>query len=137
MTFIKRDSLILRAIKEDEESDANAIMNGSMSGGNDYDNTSSDSNNTTEDNDPIKQANTFKIRGNIDMMNLAYHNNYNNQNRNYYGPYLPPAMQGIPGNQFNQFAMPVFQGNPQGNPNISSAPTTESHYSFSGGIYNK
>lgn len=50
MTFIKRDSIILRAIKEDEESDANAIMNGSMSGGNDYDNSSNDSNNTTEDN---------------------------------------------------------------------------------------
>lgn len=49
MTFIKRDSIILRAIKEDEESDANAIMNGSMTSGNDYDNTSNDSNNTTTD----------------------------------------------------------------------------------------
>ena len=94
-------------------------------------------NNIPNDNDPIKQANTFKIRGNIDITNLAYQNNYNNQNPNYYGPYLPPAVQGIPGNQFNQFAMPVFQGNPQGNPNFSSIPMNESNYICSGNIYNK
>ena len=95
--------------------------------------------NIPDDSDPIKQANTFKMKGNIDMMNLAYHNNYNNQNLNYNynGPFLPPAMQGIPGNQFNQMAMPYFAGNLQGNANISSVPMNENNYSFSGGIYNK
>jgi hypothetical protein len=58
MTFIKRDSIILRAIKEDEESDANAIMNGSMTSGNDYDNTSNDSNNTTTEDDTSTEDNT-------------------------------------------------------------------------------
>ena len=58
MAFIKRDSIILRAIKEDEESDANAIMNGSMTSGNDYDNTSNDSNNTTTEDDTSTEDNT-------------------------------------------------------------------------------
>jgi len=65
MTFIKRDSIILRAIKEDEESDANAIMNGSMSGGNDYDNSSNDSNNTTEDNNN-EEDNSSNDENNMD-----------------------------------------------------------------------
>ena len=58
MAILQRDCLILRAIREDETSDANAIMNGSMTSGNDYDNTSNDSNNTTTEDDTSTEDNT-------------------------------------------------------------------------------
>ena len=62
MVLIERDSPLLRkirAINEDETDDANAIMNGSMTSGNDYDNATTDTNNTTtEDNNAEDEGNT-------------------------------------------------------------------------------
>ena len=91
-------------------------------------------NNAQEDDNPIRQANTFKIK-NVNMNNILYNQNlnnynYNNINPNFQGPILPSAFQAIPGNPFNPFPMPQFQGSMF--PNV---PTTESNYSFSGGIY--
>ena len=93
-------------------------------------------NNAQEDDNPIRQANTFKIK-NVNMNNILYNQNlnnynYNNINPNFQGPILPSAFQAIPGNPFNPFPMPQFQGSMF--PNV---PTTESNYSFSGGIYGK
>ena len=96
-------------------------------------------NNMAEDDNPIRQANTFKMT-NYNINNILYQNNPNNFNNRspnpYSGPILPHAVQGIPG-QFSQYPMPQFQGVPgvQGFPTLSTAATTESQYSFSGGIY--
>ena len=85
-----------------------------------------------EDDNPIRQANTFQMK-NLNMNNM-YYNNFGNRNvnNNYNGPFLPPAMQGIPGNQFSQYPMQNYPGGFS----FSSSPMTESNYSFSGGIYN-
>ena len=97
------------------------------------------------DDQPIKQVSSFQIKGNLNYNNInnmgqlnpGYnYNNYNqNNNNNFFGPILPNPMQGIPGN-FYPNVMPVMQM-PQGGggQTFSSVPTTESNYSFSGGIY--
>ena len=92
-------------------------------------------NNVQKDDNPIRQANTFQMK-NVNMNNILYnHNtnnyNYNNRNPNFQGPILPSAFQAIPGNPYNPFLMPHFQGGSM----FSNVPTTESNYSFSGGIY--
>jgi hypothetical protein len=82
--------------------------------------------------------NIFRQRGgNINNNNIP--NNYNNnQNNNYYGPILPQAMQGIPGNPMNpNFRMPMPQMQmANGNQAAFSNPTKEEDYSFRAGIYN-
>jgi serine/threonine protein kinase len=85
-----------------------------------------------EDDNPIRQANTFQMK-NPNMNNIMYQNNFANRNaNNFSGPILLPAMQGIPGNQFSQYPMQNYPGGSS----FSSLPMTESNYSFSGGIYN-
>ena len=85
-----------------------------------------------EDDNPIRQANTFQLK-NPNMNNIMYQNNFANRNaNNFSGPILLPAMQGIPGNQFSQYPMQNYPGGFS----FSSSPMTESNYSFSGGIYN-
>ena len=76
---------------------------------------------------------------NINMINQGYNNNYNYSNyypqSGYYGPILPNPNQGIPGNPLYQNVnLPKMQM-PIGIGNISAAPTIESHYIYSGGIY--
>ena len=98
-----------------------------------------------QDDHPIKQVGSFQIKGNLNYNNInnmgqlqpGYnYNNYNQNNNNFYGPILPSPMQGIPGN-FYPNVMPVMQMPQQGGggQTFSTAPTTESNYSFSGGIY--
>ena len=92
-----------------------------------------------QDNNPVPKTNTFQMNNinnlnKIGMVNQGYNNyNYNNQPNNFYGPILPQAMQGIPGNQMYNF-MPQMQLQ-QGGQTIPSPPSTESHYICSGGIY--
>jgi serine/threonine protein kinase len=89
-------------------------------------------NGSEEDDNPIRQANTFQMK-NPNMNNIMYQNNFGNSNpNNFSGPILLPAMQGIPGNPFCQNPMQNYPGGFS----FSSAPMTESNYSFSGGIYN-
>ena len=87
-------------------------------------------NNEPDDDNPIRQTNTFQVK-NTNMNNIMFQNNYNNRTANSYsGPFLLPAMQSIPG-QFSQYPpMQNYYG-----PSLSTAPITESNYSFSGGIY--
>ena len=98
-----------------------------------------------QDVQPIKQVGTFQMKGNLNYNNInnvgqlqpGYnYNNYNQNNNNFYGPILPSPMQGIPGNYYPN-VMPVMQMQQQGGggQTFSTAPTTESNYSFSGGIY--
>ena len=94
----------------------------------------------------INKANTFRIKGGLDMNQInnigmispIYNiSNYNNQpHNNYYGPILPRGIPGIPGNQYQFNIMPQMQMQQGGN-TFSTIPTTESNYSFSGGIYKK
>ena len=86
-------------------------------------------NSEPDDDNPIRQTNTFQMR-NVNMNNIMYQNNFHNNNtNNYSGPYLLPAMQSIPG-QFSQYPMQNYSGQ-----SFSQVPMTESNYSFSGGIY--
>ena len=96
---------------------------------------------------PIRNVNTAKMKepfninnfNNMGMINPGYNLNYNNviqQQNQINGPMLIPHMQGIPGNPYqNNNILPQIQY-PMGG-NISNAPTIESHYIVSGGIYRK
>ena len=101
-----------------------------------------------EEDKPIKQANTFQMKeinmnniNNINIFNQGYNNsnyhNYNNSQYEYYGYILPSPMQDIPDNSSYQNNNRIkIQLNMEG-VTISSVPTTESQYSYSGGIYNQ
>ena len=93
-------------------------------------NNNLNNNEPDDDDNPIRQTNTFQVK-NTNMNNIMFQNNYNNRTANSYsGPFLLPAMQSIPG-QFSQYPpMQNYYG-----PSLSTAPITESNYSFSGGIY--
>jgi len=87
----------------------------------------------------IKTSSTFQQKMNNNnfnnmgaINNQGYINNYNRFN----GPFLAPAMQGIPGNPMYPFPMQIPASGP-GAQTISGAMTTESHYTYSGGIYNR
>ena len=99
-----------------------------------------------EEDQPIKQVNTFQMKGHLNynyinnngQLQPGYnYNNYNQNNNNFFGPILPNPMQGIPGNYYPN-PIPIMQM-PQygGGQTFSTAPITESNYSFSGGIYQK
>ena len=91
-------------------------------------NNNLNNNEPDDDDNPIRQTNTFQTKNN--MNNIMYQNYFNNNNtNNYSGPYLPPAMQSIPG-QYSQYPMQNYSGQ-----SFSQVPMTESNYSFSGGIY--
>ena len=100
-------------------------------------------NNLLKEEFPIRNVNTVKMKGpyninNMGMMNPGYNINYNNAinpENQINGPILLPRMQGIPGNPYtNNNIHPQIQF-VQGGQLISSAPTIESHYIFTGGIY--
>ena len=85
----------------------------------------------------MNNMNNMNNINNINMMNQGYNNNnYSNYPQSgYYGPILPSPNQGIPGNPIYQNSnLPKMQM-PIGIENISAAPTMESHYIYSGGIY--
>jgi serine/threonine protein kinase len=93
---------------------------------------------------PLNEANEYQQNsnnilrqrgGNINNNNIP--NNYNNnQNNNYYGPILPQARQGIPGNPMNpNIRMPHMQIANGNQANLSN-PCHEGDYSFRAEIYN-
>jgi serine/threonine protein kinase len=99
---------------------------------------------------PISETNEYQQKSNNILRqkgrnpnnnnnNIPNNYNYNNdQNNNYFGPILPQAMQGIPGNPMNpNFRMPMPQMQmANGNQAAFSNPTKEEDYSFRAGIYN-
>ena len=99
---------------------------------------------------PISETNEYQQKsnnilrqkgGNLNNNNNNIPNNYNynkDQNNNYFGPILPQAMQGIPGNPMNpNFRMPMPQMQMvNGNQAAFSNPTKEGDYSFRAEIYN-
>ena len=96
-----------------------------------------------QNNQPIKQVGSFQIKGNLNYNNInnmgqlqpGYNYNNYNQNNNIFGPILPNPMQGIPGN-FYPNVMPIIQMQQGGGgQTFSTAPTSESNYSYSGSIY--
>ena len=92
----------------------------------------------TFNNPNIMKTNTFPVQidinnaNNIGLVNPMY-NQYNNQ-RQQNGPMLPRGPIGIPGNPYQYNIMPQMQMHQGGNA-FSAIPTSESQYSFSGGIY--
>ena len=107
-------------------------------------------NNMKQEEFPIRNVNTVKMKGplninninNMGMMNPGYNINYNNiihQPNQINGPMLGPRMMGIPGNPFpyNNNIMPQMQL-PNNGPTFSNVPTTQSNpFTVSGGIYGK
>ena len=129
--------------KEDEEKLVNIGNNENNNQQRKYSQNKKSDKNLQDNEDYILKANTFNYKhlsnnnlNNIGLINQGF-NNYN-QNNNYNGPFLPQRMQGIPGNPMyqNNFMSPMPQGQmPPGVQIVSTAPTTESHYSFSANIY--
>ena len=107
-------------------------------------------NNMQNEEFPIRNANTVKMKGpfninnvnNMGMINPGYNINYNNvihQQNQINGPMLAPRIMGIPGNPFPNNIMPQMQY-PNNIQTFSQAPTSQSNYTnyiVSGGIYGK